>query len=620
MWNALRSDLQEFVSTVTEDTSNVLSKLDAGMAEGDAGENGEDGAQTEGTKSPKHQVNHAELNEIMKLLRDHPGTYTEDLADEDDKEAVEEYLKNFSIEAKTDEIAEVLKDQEDVQKQFEELCPTQVAYEEFWKRYFYRCDEDRIAKQLQEETERARQARAEAIEDGIKSVTNFFGGAVHAVASTIAPEAEAGDTPNSQQAGINFFGAKGRPPFVMNTAVSESGGDEEEEEEELGWDDDDDEDFDDVGDESKDTATEQIEFTDKISEDLQDKLKQAIEERDQIQQTVQMQAEEIKVLQNKLSGAPDQDAGSGQVEELKLKLFEKDAELAALKANVHDNQMDGGENKLEYLTREIGNLAPDQLEQLKTSVFGINEGSGDDSSEKISALDQKIEQLSEILKGKDTALADANDKLSAATKELETGGIGDDSSEKISALEQQIEQLSKALKGKDSALAAANDQLSVATKELETSRSKLSSDRASAHDASEAMKALEEKIQSTQQSLEASQTENAELLKSAEATQEATASQVSALTEDIAATQATVSSLTKQLEEKAEQLKQSEEALQRKDAELAAASTRVPTPPTPDTVSTGVKVDTPAFSTPMQAEKLDLDNEGEGDDWGDDWD
>ena len=92
---------------------------------------------------------------------------------------------------------------------------------------------------------------------------------------------------------------------------------------------------------------------------------------------------------------------------------------------------------------------------------------------------------------------------------------------------------------------------------------------------------------------------------------------------ELAAAQEKTASLTKQLEDTVQNLKEKEDALQRKEEELAAANraSGTPTPPTPDSVSTGVKVDTPSFATPMQATKLDLDaDESEGDDWGDDWD
>jgi BSD domain len=554
MWNALKADFQEFVSTVTEDTSNVLSKLDAGLDKDEDGVKDDDvveDAESGDDDAVKNQkmanvVNHRELKEIMTLLRDHPGTYTEPLTDEDDKEAVDEYLKNFSIESKTDEIAEVLKEHEEtVKKQFEELCPTRVSYSDFWTRYFYRCDEERIARQLAEETERARQARAEAFEAGVKSVTNFFGGAVAAVANTIAPEATDGEDGNSG-GGINFFGAKGRPPFVMNTAVDESGDDElqGDEEEELGWDDDDEEDlgFDQDTPRSERT-TEQIEFTDKVSEDLKEKLKQAIEERDQVQQTVQLQAEEIRSLRSKAAGCDVAETGNAsEVENLKLALFEKDAEIAALKARVHDESFDDGK--------------------------GAEQCDGGDAQ--IAALQLRVEQLTQALDSKEAMLKDSNDKLAKVAEELHS------------------------------------------------TRLQLSSDQASLQEASAAKQELEEDLKSAQVSLEASRLEFQQWKQTAERSQNDAATQLTLLQDNLSAYEQQVASLAAQLKEAQDKLEANEAATKKKDAALSASYQTGP-PSTPDSYSTGVKLDTPAFTTPKEvATRLDSDD-GEADGWGDDW-
>ena len=597
MWNALRADFQEFVSTVADDTSNVLSKLDAGMEKGegddDNEENENDNEENEDNDSDqKPEVNYAELKEIMTLLRDHPGTYLEDLADEDDTQQVEEYLKEFAIDAKTEAIAQVLEEHTEVKKHFEELCPTQVTYEDFWKRYFYRCNHDRIARQLQEETERARQARAEAIRGGIDTVTNFFGGALKTVTNTIAPEAGAGDgdTPNADNnnnninnkgGGLNFFGAKGRPPFVMNTAVDESGDDDDvgddDEEEELGWDDDDEDDDGDEGEEA-DTTTEQIEFTDKVAEDLKEQLKQAIAERDSIQQTVHLQAAEIKSLQTKLSGGEGGvSTDSTELEDLKLKLFEKDAELAALKARLHDDDLeDGKTDTVASLIRALQKLPSDELSKIEAEIFGAVEPKGDDSG----------------------------------------------SDAKISALEQKVEQLQKELAAKDASLVECTEKLELSIQELETARSQLSNDQANAQNASAAVIELESQLKSAQANINSLQTENESLKEAARQTQTESTTQLSSLKQEIADSQQTILSLTAQVEELQINLQEKEDSLKQKEAALAAAKQTTATPSTPDSYSTGVKVDTPVFTTPLTsaAASNDVGEEGVGDDWGDDWD
>ena len=49
----------------------------------------------------------------------------------------------FDANSKTDEISEILKTHKSVEELFSSLVPQEVTYEEFWERYFYRCDEIR---------------------------------------------------------------------------------------------------------------------------------------------------------------------------------------------------------------------------------------------------------------------------------------------------------------------------------------------------------------------------------------------------------------------------------------------------------------------------------------------
>jgi uncharacterized phage infection (PIP) family protein YhgE len=112
--------------------------------------------------------------------------------------------------------------------------------------------------------------------------------------------------PNRSKGLQGIFGAAGRPPFVMNTAVDE---DDVEEEEELGWDDDDEEE--EVAEQPRDVDAsdldtppreevdeEQIVFKDEALESVTEQLKQAIEERDQLHQTVILQTKEIASLKS----------------------------------------------------------------------------------------------------------------------------------------------------------------------------------------------------------------------------------------------------------------------------------------------------------------------------------
>lgn len=201
MWGSLKSDLQELVSVVTEDTNVVLEKIQ----------------DEKKVKQATAALREAERRMTMEETYVVPLLPTEDEEelDEEEKTKIEEFQKAFDLESKTDQISELLEAYPDsVKLQFEDLVPQVVRYEDFWERFFYRCDEARIQSEWDEEEARAQQARAELV----GSVSNFLGGAAKAVASSVATVTTAATSET------------GRPPFVLNTAVSE---DEEEDEEEV---------------------------------------------------------------------------------------------------------------------------------------------------------------------------------------------------------------------------------------------------------------------------------------------------------------------------------------------------------------------------------------------------
>ena len=81
-----------------------------------------------------------------------------------------------------------------------------------------------------------------------------------------------------------------------------------------------------------------------------------------------------------------------------------------------------------------------------------------------------------------------------------------------------------------------------------------------------------------------------------------------------------VSLLTTQLYDFKRQLRQAEESLKQKDAELEAMKRKAAVSSTPDSYSIGEKVDTPAFTTPMNsAATNDSTEEDLADAWDDDW-
>merc|ERR1712161_38483 len=131
-------------------------------------------------------------------------------------------------------------------------------------------------------------------------------------------------------------------------------------------DDDDDDEDDDAADNKDDTDTDNgnddqgettVEFKDAEKETLLDELEQARAERDSLQKTVEMQTEELQsimaaataptptpvVIDGELGGNnADSDPGTSQ--RLQMQLFEKDSELAALRARLEDDNNNNSNN------------------------------------------------------------------------------------------------------------------------------------------------------------------------------------------------------------------------------------------------------------------------------------
>lgn len=423
MWSALRTDLTEFVSTVTGDTAEALNQIDASFPENNKGD---DEGDEESSPAEEEALRRMALEETYttplipgkeaktekddeekeKAEGDEANVGEEDDEDDDVPEDLKEFVASFSIESKTDEIALLLDvHPHTVKVHFEKLVPTTVKYDDFWMRFFYRCDSDRIKAEWDAEEAAAKKARAQAVQQGLSTVRNLFGGAVKAVSSSLG-EGETGKqsgfkvTANqAREAASGYFKTGGRPPFVMNTAVSEDDFDGEEEEE-LGWDDDDeDEDYDPQADEANEESvdTEQIEFNDAVTEKLQEDLKQAVAERDSLQQTVELLHKEIASLKN-TAGT------SEEVEKLKTQLFEKDSEIAAMRASLLDS------------SRTDDNDAPDpKVSLLENEIKRLSSKMDEAGAVAQKQLDEKAEEIEKLSK----ALGEANEKTSSAKKEAE---------------------------------------------------------------------------------------------------------------------------------------------------------------------------------------------------------
>ena len=281
---------------------------------------------------------------------------------------VKSFLLNFQLESETENISDVLKEHDSTKNHFENLVPDQVSYEEFWQRYFFRCDRQRVEMKLnnewrekqlqqQEDTNRAFTSSKTISEFGgglgLSKMKNLFGdvgNAVAAVSKSVQPNRSAYETASTKRtAGLASALLGGRPPFVMNTAV-DSDIDDNEEEEELGWDSDD-EDYDeeeDSEDENEDEGDEEVVFSSpSLSRNMNttaDSESIAIaEENVKLKEIIQNQSkemEDLRVVISKLKNNTTPNSNEfSKIEQLETLLFEKDAEIAALNASIQDSNI-----------------------------------------------------------------------------------------------------------------------------------------------------------------------------------------------------------------------------------------------------------------------------------------
>jgi len=76
---------------------------------------------------------------------------TEETRNAVEQRDLSDFLEEFDIHERTEDISELLQNNAALAHVFQQLVPIQVSYTEFWKRYFYRCDRVRIQGELLQE-------------------------------------------------------------------------------------------------------------------------------------------------------------------------------------------------------------------------------------------------------------------------------------------------------------------------------------------------------------------------------------------------------------------------------------------------------------------------------------
>ena len=436
--------------------------------------------------------------------------------------AVLEFLKDFHIQEQTEDIGMVLNEHHDtVGLLFQNLVPMVVTYEQFWQRYYFRCDPDRIQQELDEEDERARKQRQEMLEKGKKTVQNLFGGALSAI--KINQEAVSGkeasiyekyqaeleekqralkegkgeDSQKEKKESTGFgslFSGK-RPPFVMNTAVDEDiendsseeydneEEEEEEEDDEFGWgsdeEEDDDEDEDLSQDDSKSEASEEVVFDSPARplkslnsaelDELREELAKALQLNEELKQTVETQNEQVGTSTAIKIPSEEKD----EMKKLELALFEKRAELAAFEANIaeaKDNSFlepSQAGNDADTQSAEIQSLRlaleekDHELAGLKDKVNKAQSLQDEEDATDNNMLTEALQTITSLQAELENSQADAAQELENQCAQYKT---------QISHLQNQVSQDQQSTEDTNNALAVAMTTIASLQQEIEETK------------------------------------------------------------------------------------------------------------------------------------------------------
>jgi hypothetical protein len=382
-----------------------------------------------------------------------PESFTlplEEQADEDPemKKRIEDFRKTFHIQSRTEEISKLIEENEDLKEQFETLAPQIVRFEDFWERYFFRCDEESIQTEWDLEEERTRLARAQLVDN----VSTFLGKTVQTlskgVASALVAEENLEEDEDEVLVPVGTFGASGRHTFVRNTAAYYKDDDTEEEEEEIGWSDDEENEEEQeevftgsqIDTDSNRESSEQIEFHDEATEMLKEQVKQITEERDLLHDTVEMQKREIAHLRalhdeqmEKRRNQMSEAQMTEKIKDLSDLLAAKEQEICE-KTGFYEQTKNEQEGLIAALQIENKNLAQkldatlkaeSHLDELNGTILNLNNENGmmqkelADVSGKLKVLQAEFEATQRQLATASLEILNLKADLIASKKETE---------------------------------------------------------------------------------------------------------------------------------------------------------------------------------------------------------
>jgi len=339
MWAALKSDLQEFVHTVAEESSTALSAIDSQLI-GDE------------PRPQNDDNNEVVMDEEGNVLYD--GNIEPPLID-----LILDVYCSANVNFDEENLYNILNENEDVKTCFGELVPNKMEIEEFYSRLIM----------LQEQRDDDKPANV------LKSMQNLVEEAVRAVAP---------------------FNQVGRPPFVMNTAVDEDVGSED----------------------GKSNQKEMCSNENKRSE-MKLIMSQVEAERDVLHQTIQMQKNELKMMQ-------EEKMKDKRLDEMQSLLNNKDKELECMKENIKEEDH---KKILERITEIEVSLSNNEEELArKNEDLEVLKGQNDEYDLVITKLNEELRiarlEIMELQKNLDKATI-IQDEFEALKKQLEDSNTTD---------------------------------------------------------------------------------------------------------------------------------------------------------------------------------------------------
>jgi len=255
---------------------------------------------------------------------------------------------------------------------------------------------------------------------------------------------------------------------------------------------------------------------------------------DQLHQTIEMQRVEIErfkiLLESSTTNQVNSDCASSEVEQLRLEIFEKDTEIVALRAKLHDtDEDDHDEDDSEYTQT----MTKKQYLELKNEMKSLQAALAEKNQEVLLAR----EEMAKALDAKDQIYASEvlrlKSEIENLTQSVPPPSAEGDSSEFLLSMQQKLEE-------KDTLIAEAEDHRLEQCAQYESTLSNLSE---KLNYANESLEEARETISSLKHSLD-------ETNKSVSELQVALASsraENSALREQVVAMQSRVNSLTEDL-------------------------------------------------------------------------